>query len=809
MGSDGQGTRPLVARAAQSIAESLGLADTMVDVLRERAFKPYAEGLRQYLILRLGSEEEGAQAFQELRAVVAGQGMTELLEPPGMRAHLYKFARDIVEQHWEQGDGAAVAGGGAIPWRQPGFGASEAYLHALATLRRGLPSGEAELLELRYARELETEELSFLLDIEADKLELRLEMALAQARRLLGGKWSDPETSLDTLLLEAYAIAQPSRSEATPRGIKGAALVEGDIIGERYEVQEQVGSGGMGNVYRALDTEVPGHVVALKLLHQPSHSAEARDAALRELHLIASVFHPSVVQFKDHGWYDDRLWFVMPWYEGETLQALIDRRPLRRDEARPIFEQLCHALATMHSAGIRHQDIKPDNIFLARIEGASGGEGRDLLPVLLDLGVAAKEAELVLAGTPIYFAPEVAAQYARVSDPHPVTTSADVFSLCLSLRNALEPSSKEDVAAGAVERFIENRAKKAPEPPRAEELLFLEKSFERWLSLDPDARPTASELATELKILTLPEDRRARRMRTLRVFGPLLLALIAIFASVVYGFSRQAEFQKVRAARARLEAEHARIETQRAKLEIAEVQEDLTEAAERQRQLESDVAKALTRYRSSEMTREQMTTKLAQNEGQLRMVQEMYTDEQRRSRYLRGQLDERTEERDRVKTELATTSDRLAQERSKTARLETNVGELEGQLTTAREEKARQAAELEKLRTNLEQQGGQLDELRAAKARADGRVTELEAELTKSRQELTEAQRQINLLERRLEQALRRQPSPPEPGEPSPAPGDASPAPAPPPSPPTKRAPNQPRPQLRPSNAPAASRPSN
>src|SRR5690606_26644794 len=156
----------------------------------------------------------------------------------------------------------------------------------------------------------------------------------------------------------------------------------------------------------AKDTEVPGHVVALKLLHQPACSADARQAALRELHHIAAVFHPSVVQFKDHGWHEGRLWFVMPWYEGETLESRLQRGSLSRAEARRIFEPLARALAAMHAVGIRHQDIKPDNIFLARVDGDGS-----VLPVLIDLGVAAKEAEMVVAGTPTYFAPEVAAQF--------------------------------------------------------------------------------------------------------------------------------------------------------------------------------------------------------------------------------------------------------------------------------------------------------------------------------------------------------------------------------------------------------------
>ena len=219
---------------------------------------------------------------------------------------------------------------------------------------------------------------------------------------------------------------------------------------------------------------------ALKILHQPSPSEVERERAPRELRLIASVFHPSVVQFKDHGWHEGRLWFVMPWYEGETLEDRMEREPLTRDEARAIFEPLARALASMHARGIRHQDIKPENIFLATLPGDSAP-----LPVLLDLGVAAEDAEQVFAGTPTYFAPEVACQFASVEEKPPVGHAADVFALALALRNALEPSTQEDVPSNAVETFIEARARAVPALPRNPQLRFLEPWFARWMALEP------------------------------------------------------------------------------------------------------------------------------------------------------------------------------------------------------------------------------------------------------------------------------------------------------------------------------------
>lgn len=770
--------QPLLARAARSIAETMGLADTLVDVLRARAFQPFAEGLRQYLIIRLASPEEGAQAFQELRIAVAALDKSELFEPPGVRARLYSIARELATQHWDAGGGGA-GGLSRLPWRPPSAHATDRYLLALQQIRRELPATESELLELHFARELVPEEIAHVLAMPKERVIVQLRMAMTQVKRLVSplvGEGAD----LDTLLLEAFAIeSAPSAGEAR-HSIRPEPLTLGTVLGGRYEIQAQVGSGGMGNVYRANDTEVPGHVVAVKMLHEPARSESARQAALRELHLIASVFHPSVVVFKDHGWYDDRLWFVMPWYEGESLKARIARAPLTRAEARPIFEQLALALAAMHAVGIRHQDIKPDNILLAEIPGLVIDGESSPLPVLIDLGVAAKEAELVLAGTPIYFAPEVAAQYARVEEPHPVTSAADVFSLCLSLRNALEPDTVEDVAAGAVERFIEHRAAHSPPPPSSKDLRFLRGHFERWLDVDPTKRPSAKELAAELKVLTRPEDRRARRLRMLRWLVPMVVTIAAIFGSVVYGLNRQAAIQRLEAAQARLEAAQARNEADQAMDSMAGMQQDLDQAAERQQALEADVAQTLKRYQSSELTREQLTGKLARAEGQARMYQSELVDERQRTRTLQGELEAARGENTRIAGELATTRGRLEDERLRAADLEGAVSDLQAQLERARN----QAHDAE---SRLAELTAQVSALEARVASAVAEAREYASNLTAARTARDQAQAALEEARRRLG-ALERRPTPPRPiprlegvpdpsgaEHPAPGPGDAGP----------------------------------
>lgn len=326
----------------------------------------------------------------------------------------------------------------------------------------------------------------------------------------------------------------------------------GVVVGDRYEIECMLGAGAFSQVYRARDLLVPDHSVSLKISRDPATDDQAVSAAMRELQLIASVFHPSVVQLKDHGWHESRLWFVMPLYRGETLATRLSRGALSRREAREIFEALAEALATLHAAGVRHQDIKPDNIFLAEL--VPQAERR--LPVLIDLGLGVKDAELVLAGTPTYLAPEVAARFAGVPDPAPIGPKADVFALALTLRQALDASSVESVTS--VDEFISMRARVAPSAPSRSDMDDLRAYFERWLNISPDVRPSAEEFRRELRILTRKEERRSRRLVLARWLAPTTLAVVALFATTALVLTREAEHQRIEARYERVRASQAR-----------------------------------------------------------------------------------------------------------------------------------------------------------------------------------------------------------------------------------------------------------
>ncbi len=703
-------------QAAASIAFAKGQPQTIVDVLHGRAFRYYAEGLRQYLAIRTGSVERAEHYLAKLRAFVAKTESDSLIKAPGIRARLYRAARGYVRNASRPLKPPTRECLEALPWRAlPSAHRSASPLNGL---RFNLNAGEAELLELRFARELGLEELAFVYGKTKVEMESRLEAAMSDAKAVLKEHRVRDEDRFGRIIIEAFALeARPRRREHDHEGIE--PLPNGTIVGGRYSIEARVGLGAFGDVYRAKDTEVPGHVVALKLLHQAAHSKTAKQSSLRELRLIASVFHPSIVQFKDHGWFEERLWFVMPWYDGETLQSRLQREPLTREEALKIFEPLARALAAMHAAGVRHQDVKPENIFLARIPGFGGDE---VTPVLLDLGVAATEAEMVVAGTPTYFAPEVAAQFASVEKKPPVTNKADIFALALSLRNALEPETQADVAAGAVDTFIEERSRETPAAPTRHALKYLTPSFGRWLNPDAETRPTADELAEELSVLALPEVRRERIKTILRWTIPMALALLGASGAAVTVFYQQAEIERQEANRARLAASGLR--------------QDLADTLEIAERLE-------LRYEQSRLTRTELAKRLARTDGKVAELRADLKEEERRLIRTRDKLTQNRQEKVEVEQQLSETERDLSEtERQLTASLQKlsteqdKTRQLGRQLQRQEDRKLELQAELVALDARLKAEATKTEELQAAVARAVAARSRAELEMEFLQEEL-------------------------------------------------------------------------
>jgi len=197
---------------------------------------------------------------------------------------------------------------------------------------------------------------------------------------------------------------------------------EAETIHGRFTVERLVARGGMGCIYRALDS-VEQTVVALKVLDNAYDAGEDVDRFTREASLLARIRHPRIVRYVSHGRMPSRSPFLaMQWLEGEDLGARLARGPLSLSQAKSVLQGAAEALAAVHEIGVVHRDLKPSNLFLR------GGSCDDV--VLIDFGIARRleptrriTATGVLLGTALYMAPEQAA------DKHAVQPSTDVFSL--------------------------------------------------------------------------------------------------------------------------------------------------------------------------------------------------------------------------------------------------------------------------------------------------------------------------------------------------------------------------------------------
>src|SRR4051812_19812038 len=145
----------------------------------------------------------------------------------------------------------------------------------------------------------------------------------------------------------------------------------------RFEIDREIGRGGMAVVYRAYDTHL-GRFVAIKVLSPDLSNTVGADRFQREIALTAKLVHPGIVALFDSGEVDGQLYYVMPLVTGETLRARIGReRRVAPRECAELGADVAEALAYAHGSGVVHRDVKPENIF------AVAGRA-----VLADFGIA-------------------------------------------------------------------------------------------------------------------------------------------------------------------------------------------------------------------------------------------------------------------------------------------------------------------------------------------------------------------------------------------------------------------------------------
>ncbi|MEV0522930.1 serine/threonine-protein kinase [Streptomyces sp. NPDC050439] len=287
----------------------------------------------------------------------------------------------------------------------------------------------------------------------------------------------------------------------------------GRLLAGRYRVTAQLGRGGMGVVWRAVD-EVLGREVAVKELRTYTDAAGPELADLRvrmqrEARAAARVRHPGVVAVHDVAEVDGRPLIVMELVEGPSLDDVLrERGTLDPREAAAVGAKVMEALAAAHRAGVLHRDVKPGNILLE-----TGGR-----VVLTDFGIATmddpgdgsathltRSGELV--GSLDYLAPE----RAQGQDPGP---ASDVWALGATLYAAVEGASpfRRTSTWSTLTAIVTDPL---PEPQRAGPLIPV---LRQLMHKDPQARPDAEQAALILAdaadgALTAPPREPAPRLR--------------------------------------------------------------------------------------------------------------------------------------------------------------------------------------------------------------------------------------------------------------------------------------------------------
>ncbi len=309
-----------------------------------------------------------------------------------------------------------------------------------------------------------------------------------------------------------------------------------NTLSDRYAFERAVGHGGTATVYLAEDLK-HRRKVAVKVLSPEIATSLGGDRFLREIEIAASLQHPHVVPLYDSGEADGLLYYVMPYLEGETLSARIERgRTLPVDETLQILRDVVDALAYAHDRGVVHRDIKPDNVMF------SGNHA-----LVTDFGVAKALTEAagssqitfagIAVGTPAYMAPEQA-----TADPT-IDRRADIYSvgiLAYEMLTGKPPfcgDTPQSVLAGHLTQDpepIENHREDIP--PKLASLIA------RCLEKAPKNRiQNTSELLSQIGALATPSSADTSAITATGPSGSLrsaqLIALYSVTAAAVAGFS--------------------------------------------------------------------------------------------------------------------------------------------------------------------------------------------------------------------------------------------------------------------------------
>ncbi|MEO6951227.1 MAG: serine/threonine-protein kinase [Polyangia bacterium] len=276
----------------------------------------------------------------------------------------------------------------------------------------------------------------------------------------------------------------------------------------RYELLELLSSGGMGSVHRARHRQL-NRIVAIKFMSPTARAdAELRDRFMHEARIASSFVHPNIVGVTDFGIDEERGYFiVMEHLAGHTLRDRMNEQPMRARVACDIVEQCAWALRHIHSRGVLHCDLKPENVFLAEFDEESRRRNH---VKLIDFGLAfhPTEPSYSLAGTPPYLAPE----RLRGAPPSPAADLYALGSLFYEILTGRPPY--EGQILDMVDQQLSGSAPPAPSELMHERLeARTDDVIMRAIAFDPAQRPqTAEAFLFELRTLMSMMGMRVRRV---------------------------------------------------------------------------------------------------------------------------------------------------------------------------------------------------------------------------------------------------------------------------------------------------------
>jgi serine/threonine-protein kinase len=287
------------------------------------------------------------------------------------------------------------------------------------------------------------------------------------------------------------------------------ASTRGDRVGD-WDLVRRIGRGGTSTVYSAVHRMI-GKRAALKIVRAELAEHDGIvERFVQEARIVNLVAHRDVIDIFHVGWHDDgRVYLVMEFLIGRTLNARCKDGPMSPAEAVSIVLRLCRPLACAHAHGVVHRDLKPDNVFLT--DDAEGSRIK-----LLDWGLSARmdashacPAEKSLVGTPRYIAPEQARG-------HHVDERADIYALgamAYELLLGRAPFEADDWCA-----LVHMHVGQEPAAPHTlwpEIPAELDALLIAMLAKDPDDRPSLGAVQATLLGLTSIDASRAAPTRSL------------------------------------------------------------------------------------------------------------------------------------------------------------------------------------------------------------------------------------------------------------------------------------------------------